>query len=145
MPELEIIWQRLLDDAGATCPRCGSTGDAVARAAADLERALAPLGISVTVTARALTDEQFRADPAESNRIWIGGRPLEEWLDARTGSSRCCDQCGDDPCRTIEVGGVALEAIPAQVIVQAGLLAAASLVAAAAGANYAETGPSPPG
>lgn len=128
MPELEIVWQRLVDHAGATCPRCGTTGESVATAGADLERALAPLGISVRVTARELTDAQFRAAPDESNRIWIAGRPLEQWLDAGTGSSPCCDQCGDDPCRTVEIDGTTHEAIPAEVIVRAGLLAAADLL-----------------
>lgn len=74
-----------------------------------------------------LSNAEFRADPGESNRIWIAGRPLEEWLGASTGSSPCCDQCGDDPCRTVEVDGVTLEAIPAEVIVRAGLMAAADL------------------
>lgn len=132
MPELEITWQRLVDDSGDTCPRCGSTGDAVARAATRLEQSLAPLGISVQVVVRELTEEQFRADPAESNRIWIAGRPLEEWLDAQAGTSPCCDQCGDDPCRTVEVDGVTLEAIPPEVIVRAGLLAAADVLRVAA-------------
>ena len=131
MPTLEIIWQRLTDDAGATCPRCGSTGAAVNEAQGSLAAALAPLGIDVVVATRELTDAEFRRDPSQSNRIWLGGRPLEDWLGATAGSSPCCDQCGDDPCRTVEVDGTTHEAIPADVIVRAGLAAAASLVSTA--------------
>jgi len=132
MPTLEIIWQRLTDHEGDTCPRCGSTGAAVIEAQQSLADALAPLDIDVVLTTRELTDGEFRRDPSQSNRIWLGGRPLEDWLDATSGSSPCCDQCGDDPCRTVEVDGTTHEAVPADVIIRAGLMAAASLVSPAA-------------
>ena len=124
---LDITWQRLVDDHGCTCPRCGSTGEAVRDARNTLAAALAPLGIDVTVSTREISDAEFRADPSQSHRIWLAGRPLEAWLGATSGSSPCCDQCGDDPCRTVEVDGETLEAIPADVIVRAGLIAAASI------------------
>lgn len=128
---LTIRWQRLVADAGGTCPRCGTTGDAVADAARRLTEALAPLGITVEVETAALDDATFRRDPSQSNRIWLAGRPIEEWLDAGVGSSTCCDECGDAECRTMHVGGAVHEAIPADVIVRAGLMAAASLLASA--------------
>ena len=124
---LEITWQRLVDAAGCTCPRCGSTGEAVHEARDALASALEPLGIDVALETREITDAEFRADPSQSNRIWLAGRPLEEWVGATSGSSQCCDQCGDDHCRTVEVDGAVLEAVPAELIIRAGLVAAASL------------------
>jgi len=123
---LTIEWQRLVTDGGGTCPRCAGTGAEVTKAGETLAAALAPLGIEVTVTTRALTDAAFRADPAESNRIWVDGRPLEEWLGATVGASRCCDECGDEECRTVAVDGAVHEVVPAEAIIRAGLLAAAA-------------------
>ena len=50
-----------------------------------LEQALRPLGIEPTLEIREIDDGAFRANPSESNRIWIAGRPLEEWLEGDTG------------------------------------------------------------
>lgn len=75
---LEIVWQRLVTEGGDTCPRCGLTETAVQGAAATLRQALAPLGIEVVLETRTLDGKAFERDPAESNRIWIAGRPLED-------------------------------------------------------------------
>lgn len=122
---LEIEWQRLVSDSGGTCPRCAGTEAQVEQARDTLAAALAPLGITVTLTTRALDDSAFRADPAESNRIWVDGRPLEQWLGATVGASQCCDECGDEECRTVSMDGTVHEVVPADAIVRAGLLAAA--------------------
>jgi hypothetical protein len=53
---------------------------------------------------------------------------LEEWLDGRVGRSPCCDVCGDEECRTLELDGLIFEAIPAGLIVQAGIMAASRLI-----------------
>lgn len=127
-PELEIVWQRLLDQ-GDTCPRCGTTQQAVRAAVHTLTEALRPLGIAPRLEERSLDLATFERSPSESNRIWIAGRPLEEWLGATAGASRCCEVCGDNECRTLEVDGSALEAVPERLIVRAGLVAAASLLA----------------
>ena len=124
-----IEWQRLVSDAGGTCPRCAGTEAELMRARDTLGAALSPLGIRVDLTARTLDDASFRSAPSESNRIWVAGRPLEDWLDADVGATPCCDECGDEPCRTLAVDGAVHEVVPADIIVRAGLLAAAGLLA----------------
>lgn len=121
-------WQRLLDESNQTCPRCGSTEAETERAVGLLRQALKPLGIEVALAKEALTPEAFAAAPLESNRIWIGGAPIEWWLSATNGQSPCCDACGDADCRTLTVDGRTYEGIPAELIVKAGLLAAARLI-----------------
>ena len=136
MTPLPILWKRLVDE-GATCPRCGSTEQNVAAAVAKLEAALSPLGIQPTLETQTIAPEAFRAAPDESNRIWIAGVPMEHWLGARAGSSPCCEVCGDLPCRTMEVEGQVYEAIPEDLIVKAGIMAASRLIAPKAGGDTA--------
>lgn len=131
-PQLRIEWRRLLV-AGETCPRCRVTGEAVAAAVEALERSLAPLGVSVALDTRELTEEEFRANPLASNEILVNGKPLESWLGGATGSSPCCDVCGDSVCRTLELDGQTFEAIPAELVVSAGIRAAAAMLAASCG------------
>jgi hypothetical protein len=121
---LMIRWQRLVDSADQTCPRCALTERDVHRAYMHLKRSLSPAGIRVILVTQRIDEATFREAPLESNRIWIGDRPLEGWLGAETASSSCCDACGDAECRTISVGGRTYEAIPAALIVRAGLMAA---------------------
>lgn len=125
MRPLPIIWQRLVTPDGQTCDRCGVTYDAVQRAVVKLKGVLAPLGLEPTLATKEIREEFFKADPSASNRIWIAGRPLEEWLSAEIGSSRCCSVCGESNCRTVEVEGTVFEAIPEDLIVRAALIAAA--------------------
>lgn len=127
MKPLPILWKRLVSE-GETCPRCGSTQHNVASAVAKLTSALRPLGIEPVLETHAIDDASFRAAPAESNRLWIGGKPMEEWLGATAGSSLCCEVCGDLPCRTMELEGQTFEAIPEDLIVKAGIIAASRLV-----------------
>lgn len=70
---------------------------------------------------------EFQRQPLESNRILIGGRPLEDWLGATAGKNPCCHVCGPNECRTLTVDGRTHEVIPAEVVIRAGLLAAAAL------------------
>jgi len=128
MMPLLILWKRLVDK-GETCPRCSLTERNVAAAMAKLESALQPLGIYPVLDTRTIDDATFRAAPGESNRIWIGGKPIEEWLGAQAGNSPCCEVCGDLPCRTIELRGQTYEAIPEDLIVKAALIAASQLIA----------------
>jgi hypothetical protein len=125
--ELAIVWQRLLTE-GTTCPRCGTTQQAVHQAVEALTEALRPLGITPVLEERALDQATFEASPEASNRIWIAGRPLEDWLGATAGASSCCSVCGDNECRTLEVDGSSFEAVPERLIIKAGLAAAASLL-----------------
>jgi Domain of unknown function (DUF2703) len=125
---LPIVWQRLVSAGGDTCPRCRGTGDEVMRAVERLKAALEPAGVTPVLEVRELDEAAFLRGPAESNRIWIAGHPLESWLEGQTGSSRCCRECGDNDCRTLELGGKAYEVIPEALIVRAGLIAAARML-----------------
>lgn len=124
---LTIRWQRLLSD-GATCPRCGSTESAVEEAVAALTQALAPLGMTVVLEKGEISPEAFARAPLQSNLILLNGRPLEAWLGASSGQSQCCEVCGPLECRTLEMGDEVFEAVPAALIVKAGLLAAAEIL-----------------
>ncbi len=128
MKTLQIRWQRLVDEQGQTCDRCGATAAAVEDAIQKLKRSLKDLGIDVVLEKKALCPSTFVKDPLQSNRIWIAGKPLEEWLSATSGQSKCCSTCGDSECRTVTVDGKTYEAIPAELIVKAGLLAGAQLL-----------------
>ena len=125
MRTIRIVWQRLLSLQGQTCDRCAATELALQQAVETLQQVLAPLQIQVELHRQAMTLEQFNQDPQASNRIWIADQPLEEWLGASTGTSPCCSVCGDAACRTLECGNQSYDAIPPQLIIKAGLLAAA--------------------
>lgn len=125
--KLPIVWQRLVSE-GVTCPRCAGTETEVERAVTILGEVLRPLGIEPTLEPRELDRSDFEAAPDESNRIFIAGRPLEDWIGATPGASECCSVCGANQCRTVEVDGTTFETVPASLIVKAGLAAAASLL-----------------
>ena len=122
-----IEWQRLLGGQKETCPRCSATEQEVEQAVRELNDALAPSDIAVNLVKKAIDLETFSKDALQSNKIIIAGKTLEEWLGATTGRSKCCETCGDAECRTVEYGGDAHEAIPAELIVGAGITAAAHL------------------
>jgi len=128
MKRLNILWQRLVDERGQTCDRCGTTETAVEEAVQKLKRSLKELDIYVVLEKKTLSHSTFLKDPLESNRIWIAGEPLEKWLSATTGQSKCCSTCGDSDCRTVTIDGKIYEAIPTELIVKAGLLASAQLL-----------------
>jgi len=125
---LVVRWQRLLDTGGSTCDRCGETERSVDEAHRLLAASLKPLGIHVSLVKAQLSPERFKLDPGESNRIWIAEQPLETILGAKSGMSRCGGCCGDSACRTTVVDGRTYETIPPELIVRAGLKAAADLV-----------------
>ncbi len=128
MRTLAIIWQRLVSPEGKTCDRCAATQQEVERALGTLESVLRPLAIVPRLEISEIDDASFRANPAESNRIWIAGKPMEEWLGGRVGSSRCCSVCGESECRTVEVSGTTFEAIPERLIVKAALIASSEML-----------------
>ena len=108
-----IRWQRLVNDSGQTCDRCGATEQAVRQASRRLQQALRRFGVRVQVQTGALTRLISRT-PLESNRIWIAGVPLERWLGAAHGQSKCCSACGEANCRTLELNETRYEAVPAR-------------------------------
>ena len=125
--QLPIIWQRLVST-GGTCPRCDATHQNLQRAVVKLREALKPLNVEPILEVREISESSFRKDPAQSNRIWIADKPIEEWIGADVGSSKCCSVCGDEPCRTMEVEGAVFEDIPEAVIMKAALIAASGLI-----------------
>ena len=127
MKVLKIRWQRLLDEKGQTCNRCGTTETAIEDAAQQLKRSLNQLQIDVVLEKRAISFSTFSKDTLQSNRIWIADKPIEEWLSATIGQSKCCSTCQDSDCRTITVDGKTYEDIPVELIIKAGLLAGAQL------------------
>ena len=132
MKTLTVRWQRLVDEEGQTCKRCGSTEKEVQEAIASLRKSLGALGIDVVLEKKALSPEVCAKDISQSNRIWVGKRTLEEWLGAQVGKSPC-GSCPADlgekvECRTVTVGGKTYETIPAELIIKAGLVAGSQLV-----------------
>ena len=128
MKTLRVQWQRLVNERGQTCDRCGATETAVEAAVQKLTRSLEALGIDVVLEKTTLSPAAFLEDPVESNRIWVAGEPIESWLSATSGKSKCCSTCGESECRTLMVDGKTYEAIPAELIIEAGLHAAARLM-----------------
>jgi hypothetical protein len=122
------MWQRLVSSDGRTCDRCNATYREMQHAVSKLKEALRPLGIEPTLEIREIDEKSFEANPSESNRIWIAGRPMEEWLGARVGSSRCCSVCGESECRTVEVEGTTFETIPETLFLRAALIASSQLL-----------------
>ena len=125
---LPITWQRLVSADGKTCDRCEATHQAIQRAFSTLKETLRPLGIEPVLETREIDERSFRANPSESNRIWIAGKPMEEWLGAKVGSSWCCSVCGDSECRTVEMADKTFEAIPETLFLKAALIASAQLL-----------------
>lgn len=132
MKVLTIQWQRLVDERGNTCDRCGSTGNNVHKAYSILQESLAPLHIKVKLEEKLLDPVTCAKDILESNRIWINDRPLEEWLNASVGMSSCdfcCDKVSNDTeCRTIIMKKNTFEEIPVELLLKACLLAASELM-----------------
>lgn len=127
MKTIKIKWQRLVSK-GETCLRCGLTEKEVDEAVSILSKFLASQGIEIALEKTELSVSEFKKNPLRSNRIWINDRLIEDWVSGKVGHSTCCDVCGPSECRTIEVNGKVYEAIPADIIVKAGLLAAAEIM-----------------
>ena len=136
MKPLPILWKRLVSPQGKTCDRCSATYQEMQRAVEKLTQSLRPLGIEPSLEIREIDEKSFKADPSESNRVWIAGRPMEEWLGANVGTSRCCSVCGTSECRTVEVEGTTFETIPEKLFLKAALVAASQLLSVGS-----ETGP----
>ena len=130
---LTVSWQRLVDETGKTCQRCSDTQREVRAAADILKRSLRPLNINVLVEEVPMSPEMVAKDTSQSNRVFVDGRPLADWLGGTVGMSpcrSCCPHLGPDvKCRTLTVDGKTYEAIPATLIVRVGLRAADNALA----------------
>lgn len=138
MKKMPIVWKRLVKS-GETCTRCGETFRELDGAVAKLEAALRPLGIEPVLETQEISEDAFKTNPSESNRVWIAGKPVEEWVGAGVGMSRCCSVCGDSDCRTLEVGDRIYETIPEELFIKAGLMAASQMMASASSPDRPST------
>ncbi len=125
--QMTIRWERLVSD-GKTCPRCGETENELEKAADILRKSLKPMGIEVLLEKDSLSKSEFEKNPLRSNRILFNGIPLEDYIGGKTGKSSCCDACGPVECRTLEVDKKQYETVPSEIIVKAGLIAAAQML-----------------
>ena len=128
MTQLPIVWQRLVSTDGRTCPRCDATSQHLRSAVAKLKEVLKPLNVEPILDFREVDEGSFRKEPGQSNRIWIAGKPLEEWLGASVGTQHLLFGLRRRVCRTMEVEGAVYEEIPKALMVKAGLIAASGLV-----------------
>ena len=130
---ITLRWQRLVDAAGQTCERCGDTQTELQQAARTLRRCLRPLNMNLVLKEAPIDPQTCARDVSESNRIFVDDRPLEDWLGGKVGMSLCgfcCQEMGENvQCRTVTVDDQTYEAIPATLIVRAGLLAAEAALA----------------
>jgi len=138
MKPMPIVWKRLVKG-GATCIRCGDTGRELEAAVTKLAEVLRPLGIEPVLETLAIDEATFKTNASESNRVWIAGQPIEEWLGAGVGMSRCCTVCGDSDCRTLDIGGRVYETIPTEQFIKAGLMAASQMLASPPAQDKAAT------
>lgn len=122
MRKMPIVWKRLVKN-GETCTRCDATGRELKAAVTKLQSALRPLGIEPVLEEQAIHEDTFKGNPSESNRAWIAGKPVEDWLGAGVEMSHCGSVCGDSDCRTLKVDGRTYETIPEQLFIKAGLMA----------------------
>lgn len=123
---LLIQWKRLVVE-GDTCTRCRESGEQIKRAVEILRKSLSPIGIKVDFEEQELTYKQFLQDPLQSNQILINGKLLEEWIGAKTVHTPCCEVCGGNECRAVEIESQIYETIDSELIIKAGLKAAAEL------------------
>lgn len=128
MKQLSILWRRLVNSQGDTCDRCNATYQEIKHSVEKLKQCLRPLGIDPILKIEPIDEKSFKANPSESNRIWIAEKPIEEWLSASIGSSPCCSVCGKTECRTIQISGNNFEVIPEKIIISAALVATSHLL-----------------
>jgi hypothetical protein len=119
MKTLHIEWKHYEKD-GATCTRCGDTGQTLERAVGNLRGELAERNIALTFTETILSEQ----DIPESNSIFFNGAPLEALIPGAKTSENHCRSCSeltgrDTLCRTVEVGDALYEAVPETLIRQA--------------------------
>jgi hypothetical protein len=119
---LAIVWQRYAGE-GGLCHGCRAAQREVEEAMTTIRHALGPFGIEPQLEVRLMPEAQYRATPEQSNRIWIAGKPIEQWLN---GTVRY--RAARSPCRMVEIDGVTFEAIPHRLIVEAAILAASDLL-----------------
>jgi hypothetical protein len=135
---IKLAWHKVTQDDGTICPLSTDTQAQVELAAEELRSTLAPNGVDVVV--ETLTPEKVEGQECLCNRVLVQGRFVDEWLGAeiaRTPCSGCPNQAG---CATgsgsgracggqtaLIYQGRAHDIVPANLIVMAGMIAAADL------------------
>ena len=104
MKTVEIEWRRLLQD-GATCKRCGDTGEVLRQMVDRLNTKCRPRGVAIVLKAVALDTQHI----AESNQLLIDGKPLDPLQPHIVVRQNECPSRGElrgrEACRTLEVVG----------------------------------------
>lgn len=116
MSTITMEW-RHLDVAGATCQRCGDTGQELGRAVERLPAECALKGVEIIFRETLLAADQI----AQSNAILINGVPLESILPHTLAGTSCCPSCADltgrpEQCRTLVHLGQEHASIPQELI-----------------------------
>lgn len=125
--ELVIKWQRLMYN-GETCPRCSDTEKEIKKAIDALKKICENSNIKLKFKKEKITKKEFEKNPLESNRIFINNKPIENYINAKTGKSKCCNICGNTDCRTIIVKKNQFEVISSDIIIQAALTAISEIL-----------------
>ena len=113
MRYLPIVGQPFVSSDARNCDGSAATRQELERAVAVLGHALRPLGIEPRLEIVAFDEASFEANAVELNRIWIAGKPMEQWLDETVGSSHRDTIC---------------EASPERLILKAALIASSELI-----------------
>ena len=119
MQTIVIEWLHL-EVGGATCERCGDTGQELRQAVERLQAECAPRGVEILFRETRLNPRQIN----QSNTILINGVPLEQILPQAHASTSCCPSCSDltgqaEQCRTLVHLGQTFETIPQDLVRQA--------------------------
>ena len=135
---LTIAWHKVSEADGSICDLSIATQQTVDEAAGKLSQALATDGVDIVV--KTLTPEKVEGGDCLCNRVLIQGRFVDEWLGAemvKTACSGCPNQAGCP--KSAGSGGACggqyamihqdktYSIVPANLIVMAGLIAAADL------------------
>jgi ribosomal protein S14 len=119
MKTVEIEWRRLVQG-GATCERCGTTGDVLRQLVEQLNAECLQRGVAIVLKTVALGTERI----AESNQILIDGQALEQLRPQIVIGRNNCRSCGrllgqEQACRTLEFAGETHDVPPAWLIREA--------------------------
>jgi hypothetical protein len=135
VPTLTIAWHKVSDADGSICDLSTATEQSIEQASLELTRTLAPHGVKVEV--KTLTPEKVEGSTCLCNRVLIQGRYIDEWLDAevvKAPCSGCPNQSGCAGSGSACAGqtamvhqGITYNIVPANLIVMAGMVAAADL------------------
>ncbi|MCX7716370.1 MAG: DUF2703 domain-containing protein, partial [Endomicrobia bacterium] len=97
MKKLEIKWQRLVYK-NQTCLRCAKTENEIKKAVSLLKEVCRNTGIKFVLKKEKISKNEFIKNPLKSNQIFINNKPIEEYLNAKTSKTKCCDVCGSVEC-----------------------------------------------